>query len=44
MILESGLTSEDFKAVSSKLKRANLEQLTFITQEVESEIIKRCGQ
>lgn len=44
MIIETGLNSEDFKSITSKIKRANVEQLTFIIEAIKTEIVKRNNQ
>jgi hypothetical protein len=43
MIIEQGINSKDWKDVSSKIKRANLQQLTFLVETIKTEILKRRG-
>jgi hypothetical protein len=44
MIIENGLNSIDWQTLNSKVKRANVEQLIFLKQVIDSELIKRTGQ
>jgi hypothetical protein len=43
-MIQQGLDSEDWKAINSKVKRANVEQLIFLKGVIDTEIIKRTGQ
>jgi len=42
-MIEQGLNSKDWGVLLSKIKRGNLEQLTFLVLAVQEEILKRKG-
>lgn len=44
MMLSQGLNSQDWQEVNSKVKRANVVQLTFLKQVIDSEMLNRTGQ